>query len=165
MEFAIMMDRPRNLTVAKLILQSNFLKVAFISLPSGESTDQVEIMINSFIVLKDLVLREDYDGFCVFFSHSSNCDRLKVWDALQSMANEINFIEPDLLDFLEGYALKCALENDIFVDQVSNEIIKKPNHFVYPVMEVDGLLQADFNQCYAFKGKECKVCDAECILM
>mmetsp|Transcript_1970 Transcript_1970/g.2554 ORF Transcript_1970/g.2554 Transcript_1970/m.2554 type:complete len:304 (+) Transcript_1970:20-931(+) len=128
-EFSSFMDRPQKISIARLKKNTSDLKVKFLKLPSLEKEDQTMALVNSFVVLKDIVFRNDFEGFQTFYSVSVSSDMKRVWQLLLDNATTLLKIQPDATSFYDeqGNETKDAEEQETF------------EHHLYKIQNVLGV--------------------------
>lgn len=146
-EFCLMMNRPGDITIARLAFREASLKVSFVSLPCTFENDGIETLINSFIVLQDIIFREDFEMFSLFFSLSSNAERLTIWELLLNVSHELLEIKPKRELFLANECLYASNPKSLqasydgsFLDNVHDF---HSEYNVYSVITENGVQTAD----------------------
>mmetsp|Transcript_5544 Transcript_5544/g.7650 ORF Transcript_5544/g.7650 Transcript_5544/m.7650 type:complete len:357 (+) Transcript_5544:78-1148(+) len=100
LEFALFMGRSENISVARLRKYEASLKVSFLDF-SSLATEELNCLLHSFVILQDLVLKDDVETFKVFFSANSEGDKEQVWKLLVDSSQHYLTVDLEIISRLQ----------------------------------------------------------------
>jgi len=88
-EFSFMARHLGKVQIARLVPRDSALKVQFVGSSSIYIRDEMESMSHSFVLLKELLAKNDFESFCKFYEVTEKADYSFLWNTLLNNSHNI----------------------------------------------------------------------------
>mmetsp|Transcript_14708 Transcript_14708/g.24684 ORF Transcript_14708/g.24684 Transcript_14708/m.24684 type:complete len:310 (+) Transcript_14708:56-985(+) len=160
LEYSFFIGRPEDVVIARILRSGKSVRVKYVALPHASGEENTMNLVNSFVVLKDLIFRNDFASFETFYSSNITSDKQTVWDKLVQSGTVLLNTTPDAASFMckEG----AITESNGYIESHFE-------HALYAVSVQNGVESCD---TYIPKHKKkqgeaatCENCEINCTLM